>query len=81
MQESFRQAPQHEGRFAGTAGQQAELAEQMRELFDDDPGPDTVMLKHSDTLGLAGDLSKAQPRWSIGQYSSALASLLDPESL
>ena len=80
MLDSFRKTPQEDGRFAGTNKQQAHLAEQMRDMFDDDPGPDVIWLGKMDVLGLADDLQKAQSRWSIGQYSSALASLIKPNA-
>ena len=77
MTDAFRDVPQVGGRFVGTAKRQADLAEQMRELFDADPGPDVVMLKHSDTLGLADKLAKSQ-EWDPGNYAEALATLLQP---
>ena len=78
---AFMEAPQTDGRFSGTPEQQHALAVQMRSLFDAAPGKSPLYLKHDDTLGLAGDLVHAQPRWSIGQYSASLASLIDPDRI
>ena len=79
MEHAFRAAPQDGGRFSGTPEQQRELARQIRGLFDDDPGDDAMYLDRAEVLGLADDLADAEPRWSIGQYLSALASLMKPE--
>ena len=35
------------------------------------------MFDRAGVIGLADDLDKAQPRWSPGQYSAALASLME----
>ena len=79
MTRAFRDTPQDaDARYSGTAVGQAHLATQMRQLFGD-PGADVILLKHDDVLELADDLETAQPRWSPGQYSAALASLVKPE--
>ena len=78
LEHAFRGAPQTGGRFSGLPAQQRKLAQQMRELFID-PGDDTLMLLYDDVLGLADDLDRAEPHWSIGQFSSALASLMKGE--
>ena len=78
MIHALEEAPREGGRYTGPPELQQELAEQMRELFDDDPGPDVVYLQHDDTLGLADDLGAAHGHWSIGQYASALSSLMRP---
>ena len=74
-------APQADGRFQGTASQQADLADQLRRLFDAAAGANRLYLKHGDVLGLADDLNGAQRHWSVGQYTAALASLVDPDRL
>ena len=77
MIHALEEAPREDGRYNGTTEHQQELAEQMRGLFDDnDPGSDAVLLKHDETIGLADDLAAAHGHWSIGQYASALASLV-----
>ena len=76
----FAEAPQKDGRFAGEPAEQEALARGIEQLFED-PGDDTIRFKRDEVMGLAGDLQRAQPRWSIGQYTAALASLIDPESL
>ena len=81
MVHAFMAAPQVDGRFAGTLAQQRDLAHQMRRMFDGEPGKHPLRFKHGDVMGLANDLDAAQPRWSIGQYSASLASLIDPEQL
>ena len=84
MLHALRDAPATDGRFSGTLTQQEDLAEQMRDMFDDDPspGPDAappVYLKRSDTLALASELEDSHANWSLGQYSQALATLMRPE--
>ena len=84
FQDALRLAPQVDGRFDGSPMRQRVLADQMRALFDPRTGfapsdSEEIRLKRDDTLGLANDLQHAEPNWSIGQYSAALATLIEPE--
>ena len=76
MRDAFRDAPQSDGRFSGTPEEQQALAGQLKALLDD-PGGELLYIDRPELLGLAADLEAAQANWSIGQYSSALASLID----
>ena len=78
VMDAFRSAPQTDGRFAGTETERDFIVGQIKSLFDD-PGEDPVYLKRGDTIALADDLRKTHAHWSIGQYSQALGTLLDPE--
>lgn len=75
---AFRDAPQQDGRFTGTGEQQGVLALQMRSLFDDPVEGETVSFDWAGVMGLVDDLATAEPRWSVGQYLTALGSLIEP---
>ena len=77
LEHAFREAPQGNGRFTGTHTQQVQLAQQMRELFDGPaiPPGDVLYFDRDEVVGLADSLEGTVPDWSIGQFSSALASL------
>ena len=78
---AFREAPQDEGRFNGSDAERNSLVSQMRELFDGEAGENPLYLDRVEAEGLADDLGRATHSWSIGQYISALDSLLDHERL
>lgn len=80
MIQAFADAPQENGRFAGTYEQQQQLVAQMRDLPAGDPGDDSVRIDGEELSGLASDLADASPNWSIGQFSAALASLTEDSS-
>ena len=73
--------PQEEGRFSGTTQERDLVVDLIKDLFRA-PGPKPLYMKREDTDKLADFLqNEAQPRWSIGQYTSALASLVDSQRL
>ena len=80
MNEAFAAAPRDAAdRFAGTPQLQQALAGRMRGMFYAVPKADDewVTFDRAGVLGLADDLENEGPRWSPGQYSAALASLIE----
>ena len=75
MQDALRDAPQYQGMFTGNAKQKAALVQQMRDLFDSEPGDDPVYLKADDVAGLADRLAAEPAGWSPADYAEALDSL------
>ena len=77
MQDALRDAPQYQGMFTGNAlSRRHALVQQMRDLFDADPGDDPVHLKAGDVAGLADRLAAEPTGWSPADYAKALDSLL-----
>lgn len=82
MADALAEAPRDAGdRFAGTPQLQQALAAQMRGMFGVVPrrSDEWLMFDRAGVLGLADDLTNAGPRWSPGQYSASLASLLEEQ--
>ena len=73
---AFRNMPARDGRFTGTHEQQKDLAEQLRQLPDDDPGANSIPVEREELSSFANDLETAEPHWSIGQWFSAFESLV-----
>ena len=76
---AFEALPQENGRFSGSPEETVLAADLVRDLFRA-PGAKPLYMKQEDANKLADYLqNEAQSRWSIGQYTSALASLVDSQ--
>ena len=73
---AFKSAFQEKGRFEGTLKEKAQLAQQMRDLFDSPSDEFFLYFEKDEVLGLADDLEKSHLNFSIGQYLSALGTLI-----
>ena len=79
MNNAFARMPRNlADKFVGSVRQQTNLAAQMRGMFNRVPKADDewLMFDRAGVLALAAALEDSGPRWSPGQYSAALASLI-----